>query len=58
MVRNKIEDLLSRIVMLDVLFTTCPSDVAEQRHRNKLIQYVAIPTLDLVLNPSQQFQGC
>jgi len=58
MVRNKTKDLLSRVAMLDVLFTTCPSDVAEQRCRSKLIQYVTVPSLDLVLNSIQQFQGC
>jgi len=39
-IRNKIEDLLSRLAALEARFTTRPGDVAEQRRRGQLIRYV------------------
>ena len=40
---NKIECLLPRIVALEERFNSRPSDVAEQRRRDELIQYATIP---------------
>ena len=42
---------------LDTLFATCPDDVAEQRRRDELLWYVAIPPLYLALSSFQQAQG-
>jgi hypothetical protein len=53
-VRNKIEDLLSRVAALETLFATRPSDVEEQRHRIELIRYATPLTLNSVLSSSQQ----
>ena len=41
--RNKIEDLLSRIVTLEARFATLPGDVEEQRRRHELIWYAILP---------------
>ena len=38
--RNKIEDLLSRVAALEADFATLPGDVDEQRGRHQLIRYV------------------
>jgi len=43
LVKNKIEDLISRVVKLEVHFAIRPGDVAEQRRRTELIRYVIIP---------------
>ena len=45
---NRVANLLSRIVTLEEHFNTCPSDVAEQRHRDELIWYATIPPLSPV----------
>jgi len=42
-IRNKIDDLFSRMAVLEPLFTALPSDVAEQRRRSGLIRYALIP---------------
>ena len=39
---NKVEVLLPRIAALEEHFDSRPSDVAEQRRRDELIQYVTI----------------
>jgi hypothetical protein len=44
--RNKI-DVLSRIVALEQSFNSRPGNVAEQRRRDELLRYVAIPPLCL-----------
>lgn len=41
-VGNKVEDLLSRIVVLENHLDSCPSDVVEQRRRDELCRCVAI----------------
>lgn len=41
-IRNKIEDILSRIAVLEAHLATLPDCVAEQRRRNELIEYVII----------------
>ena len=46
---NRIENLLSRVVILEERLDSRPSDVADQRHRDELIRYVAIPPLLLAL---------
>jgi len=56
-VRNKIEDLLSRVATLEELFATLPGDVAEQRCRSEVIRYAIIPLLDTVLSSFQQARG-
>ena len=38
--RNKIEDLLSRVTALEADFATLPGDVDEQRRRYQLVRYV------------------
>ena len=48
-VGNRIENLLSRVVILEEHLNSRPSDVADQRHRDELIWYVAIPPLLLAL---------
>ena len=48
---NRIENLLSRVVILEERLDSRPSDVADQRHRNELIRYVAIPPLLFALIP-------
>ena len=45
--RNKIEDLLSRVAALEADFATLPVDVDEQRRRHQLIRYVTLPLLGL-----------
>ena len=40
---NRIENLLPHVVILEERLNLRPSDVAEQRHRDELIRYVAIP---------------
>ena len=55
--KNKIEDILSRVAILETLFATSPGDVAEQRRRDQLIRYVVIPPLDSILSSIQQVQG-
>ena len=40
---NRIENLLSHVVILEERLNLRPSDVADQRHRDELIRYVAIP---------------
>ncbi|KAF9642269.1 hypothetical protein BDM02DRAFT_3193578 [Thelephora ganbajun] len=42
-VRNKIEDLLSRIEALEARFATPPGNLVEQRRRSELIRYGIIP---------------
>ena len=41
--RNKIEDLLSRVTALEADFATLPGPVGEQRRRHELILYAIIP---------------
>ena len=40
---NKIQNLLSRIAVLEALFSTRPVDVDDQRRRSELIRYAAPP---------------
>ena len=40
--RNKIEDLLSRVAALEEDIATLPGDVDEQRRRRELIWYVIL----------------
>jgi len=57
-VRNKIEDLISRVAALEELFATLPGDVTEQRCRSEVIWYAIIPPpLDTVLSSFQQARG-
>jgi len=42
-VRDKINNLLSRIAVLEALFATSAGDVAERKRRNELLQYAIIP---------------
>ena len=52
--RNKIEDLLSRVAALEADFATLPGDVDEQRRRYQLIRYVVQSSpleLDIELFP-------
>jgi len=44
-VRNKIEDLLSRVAALEEDLATLPGDVDEQRRRRELIWYVTLRSL-------------
>ena len=53
-VRNKIDGLLTRITVLELLFETPPSDVGEQRCRMDLIQYVVVLSPHSVLSSFQQ----
>ncbi|KAF9645513.1 hypothetical protein BDM02DRAFT_3189660 [Thelephora ganbajun] len=53
-VRNKIEDLLSRIVALEEHFYSRPDDVEEQRRRSELIRHVVIPPSD---STTKRFPG-
>ena len=46
---NRIKNLLYHVVTLEERFNSRPSDVADQRHRDELIRYVAIPPLLLAL---------
>ena len=41
--RNKIEDLLSRVAALEEKFATLPGPVDEQRRRHELILYLIVP---------------
>ena len=56
-IRNEIEDILSRVFVLEKRFATPPGDVGEQRRRSELIRYVVIPPLDAMLSFFQQGQG-
>jgi len=53
-VRNKIEDLISRVAALEADLSTLPGDVDEQRRRRELIRYVALLLWDSTLTPFQQ----
>ena len=55
--RNKIENLLSRMVGLEARFSTLPGNVEEQRRRHELIRYAILPLQDLMLTSFQQTQG-
>ena len=50
---NRISVILSRLITLEELFDSCPSDVAEQRNRDGVIRYVIIPPLYSILSPLQ-----
>ena len=50
---DNIENLLSRIVALEICFATSPGDVEELRRRHDIIRYVIIPRLDSVLSSFQ-----
>ena len=52
-----IENLLSRIVALEMRFETSPGDVEELRRRSDLIRHAIIPSSDLVLRFFQQVHG-
>ena len=56
-VRNKINNLLSRIAVLEALFRTPAGDVAEEECWNELLQYAIICCPNLVLISYQQAQG-
>ena len=57
-VKKKIQDLCSRIAMLETIFATPTNDVAEKERRDGLLRYVvASPHLETVLNSSKQVQG-
>jgi len=56
-VRNKIEDLLSRVAALEADFATLPSDVDEQRRRHQLIRYAVLPIWGSTLISFQGTQG-
>ena len=45
-VREKIDDFLSRIAELKVLFMTPTADAQEQGRRDKLLRYVIVSLLD------------
>ena len=51
---DTIENLLSRIVALEMRFETSPGEVEELRRRSDLIRYVIIPSSNLVLRSFQQ----
>jgi hypothetical protein len=52
---RSIEDLLSRITVLEATFAERPGDVEEQRRRSDLIRYaVILPPLDWELTSLQQ----
>ena len=53
-VGNRVENLLSRVVELEEDFDSCPHDVAEQRRRSKLREYVTTFPSDFVLSFSQR----
>ena len=55
--RNKIEDLLSRVAALEADFATLPGDVEEQRCRHQLIRYAVLPLWNSTLTSFQQAQG-
>ena len=46
-VGDKIEVLLSHVVALEDFFDSRPGDVAEQRRRDELIEYVVVPPFEL-----------
>ena len=51
-VSNRIKNLLSRVVALEESFDSRPSDVADQRHRDELIQFVTVhPLRSLLISP-------
>ena len=56
-VRNKIDNLLSRIDRLEALFVTPTGDLAEKRRRNELLRYGISLHPDPVLIPYQWVQG-
>ena len=45
--RNKMEDLLSRVAVFEADFATLPGAVDEQRRRHELILYLIVPPLGL-----------
>ena len=55
--RNKTEDLLSRVATLEPDFATLPGGVDEQRRRHQLIRYVVLPLWSSILTSLQQAQG-
>jgi len=56
-VMNKIEDLLSRIVIMERIFRGSTEDVAEQERRNVLLKYAIASPLDSALSSFQYVQG-
>jgi len=56
-VRDKIEDLLSRVAALEADFATLPGDVDEQRRRRELIRYVILSLWGSTLTSFQRAQG-
>ena len=42
-VGNKVNDLLSRIAVLEALFAESPGDVAEEKRRHELLWYYIVP---------------
>jgi len=56
-VRNKIEDILSRVATLEANFATLPGDVDEQSRRSELIRYAILFLWDSTLTSFQQAQG-
>ena len=55
--RNKIEDLLSRVAALETDFATLPGGVDEQSRRSELIRYAILFLWDPTLISFQQAQG-
>ena len=55
--RNKVEDLISRVATLEADFATLPGGVDEQRRRRELIRYVVLPLWGSVLTSFEQAQG-
>ena len=55
--RNKIENLISRVATLEADFATLPGGVDEQRRRRELIWCVVLPLWSSVLTSFQQTQG-
>ena len=54
---NRIKNLLSRVVALEEGFDSRPSDVADQRHRDELIQYVTVHPLRSLLIPPRKLSN-
>lgn len=55
--KNKIENLLSRIAVLEGGFGIPTDDVAEQGRRNELIRYAIISPFRPMLSSFQQVRG-
>lgn len=53
---TKVKGLASRVALMDALFEAPPGDIAEQRHRDKVIRYGVIPHSCSVLTPRSELE--